>query len=382
MMVKKILVTIGIISILLILGFFVTIGCTIWYEFFDTGDLVFYDGENIEKIIPSENGFFYMITESGKLYGFGGHDDTVNREYRNTEFTEDEKLGIPRPVLISDEMVREVIVLSGFYSLFITEENELYEFNDFEISRVASDVITAYRSFKIDGIFVIDKEQNLSLVRDDNKIQLYQGVRSIKGFGEHLFAILDNGDLCELSYIQANDTIVVAETLISDVKEFAVIDTPHKYENGKIAFESEEGKRTYILNALLSNGSLYVKGTYNALRLIHSFETPPIKTFENWTLIFENVSSFSTSEIGTTVSFKDGGVAYYGFETIHYGDVAFEYKELISNERTLVFSCGRVIVVCTDTRVMFWGGRFTIPFDYSSEEHYVFTGTPYILPKE
>lgn len=373
-----IIISISILSIL----FFAVFGIFVWYHIFDVTGLDFYDGDKISKITSYDNKQFYMLTEDGKLYIFGGYDIAKNRKYINSELTEDERLGIPRPVLVSNKAVRSIIPYSAFYALFITEENELYEFDDFTTSKISTDVISAFCDRTTNSVYIIDKDGNLSIVKENEKTFLYSGIKDAKIYRDRLFAVLENGDFCEMHYDVSNDIVNIFEPVMTGVQSFSVLDTSLRYENGSFIYNNEDAISNPLFNILTIDGKLYVKGSYNILECSNTVTSEPVKTFDKWTLIFENVSDFSTTEIGTVVSFRDGGVAYYGFETVHNEDAAFEYKTLLSEEKAEVFSCKSLVIASTDKDIMLWGALFANPFDNLSREHYVLSGTPYVLSKE
>jgi len=137
-----------------------------------------------------------------------------------------------------------------------------------------------------------------------------------------------------------------------------------------------------LINVLLNDGSLYVKGCYNRWACPHYDPEDPIKYFETWTLIAEDVADYDTAVMGTIIKFNDGTAAYYGFDTIHYGKAEFSYKVLMSDKTSYIAATDNYVMLLREGKWYFWGSRFSVHFDDTSKDYYVLSGKPYILEVE
>ena len=360
-------------------------GYYVWYSTFDVSGLVFYDGEDIKEIYPY-NDQIYVVTDNG-AYVAGGYSATQNRRYRNSELYEDASLGIPSPVLFYQGKVTRVIPYGTLSALFINDKNELFAVEELEITYLASDVVSADRYSRNGCVYAIDKNGRLLSVTEGKTTVIYSGVKAVKTYRERVFVILENGDLCEMFVNPDGGSATLGLPLFENAREFDVVDTSLRYTGGKLVVDDETAIANPLFNVLDADGSLYVKGAYNLLQCGHQtlngeIAEQPIKAFDSWTLISENVEAFGLSVMGTVMKFTDGSCAYYGFEVSEVTNTEFAFAALPTVESALsIHATEGLICASTETEYYMWGGYFNVIFDNLTEEHYIFSGTPYVLPK-
>lgn len=358
---KVLLITAVVVFIIAIFGF------SIWYEFFDITGLVFYEDEKIERIYHYDSNV-YFITEDGKGYIAGNYANTSSRKYRNVESYQHDDLDMPPPVLFLNGTIRAFYPYASQKALFITEENVLYKLSDLEVTKLADSVLYAehaYQSVNIDIIYYVDTENRLWQIKEDQlPIYMISNVKQVEAYQNSVWVTTDEGDLCEV--ILNADGYALSETIFQNVVDFDILDTSTRYENGFVSHH-EEGLKNPLWNVLTEDGKLYAKGVYNLLGTVYllSESIPTPFMIEEWTVIGENVEQFSAAEMGTVMRFRDGGCAYYGFDTYCSERSKLEYKKLPIDDVAFVYASELCVQVeDSQGKHYFWGYDYNAMIEY------------------
>ena len=359
---KKVLALVAVIIVLLLAAL------SVWYSLFDTTGLRFYNGEDIEAMIPFSNQI-YMIDGDGKVFLTGGHERTGNRKYRNAEFKRDDGLGCFSPVLIFDGLATEVLPYDDLCALIITESGTLYNFVDFESTDLIAEKVQYAFYGNTDGrIYYIDLVGSLYSANSDKPI--YQGVKKAHQYNGALYILNTDG---ELIVFDENRN----EMLFDDVLDFDILDTSARIIDGKYTVNDPDALSSPLINLLTGDGRLYANGTYNHLSCGNrDYASSAIKTFDEWTVIDDEVDVFSASEIGTVYTKLDGSVWYYGFDSIPQKDSVFEHILLEIDNVTSVYADKTVFCIKSEDAFFLWGGEFELVFDRPSSSHGIISGSP------
>ena len=341
----------------------------VWYSFFDTVGLVFYDGEPIAEITPYRDQA-YLTDDEGRVFLVGGYASTGNRKYRNVEAKENNELDCARPVLIFDGSAKAIIPYGHLHALIISSEGELYDFRDLELSSVlASDVISAYYA---DGgtVYYIDESATLFKVGEDNA--LAENVKRVVEYNGYLYILYHTN---ELTVVDKSENRVT-ET-ITGVEEFSLINTSDRFIDGRLVTDDPSGLSNPLFTLLTTDGELRVKGAYNHLTVGNRVgATPSHKIFESWTLVERDVVAFASSEIGTVYIKSDGTVGYHGFDSIPVSDAVVNKTTLNIDAPKSVAANGTVVIVKGAESFYVWGDEFNLTFDRLSDEHGILSGEP------
>ena len=290
-----------------------------YFSFFYTGDLEFYDGGRIDKVYLSEDDQIFFTTDENEVYTLGGY--RGNAHYINTRGKRNEMFSetLPIPVLVfkGDCPIREVIPYDFLDSLILTEENVLYNFHNFEITKISDGVKTACHSYSPNNsTYFVDLNGNMYSYQDGESTYIYSGVKSIRTsaflhytetFSENLFIIDKENELKEITYDSVNGKYTASETVFFDVKSYEM----YFWSN------SDSAQHNSVANVLTTDGRLYVKGKYEYEYGYINEE--PFDTEGEWILISDNVEDFSGTSDGTLYVTKDNTVGFFGYE--FYWDV-------------------------------------------------------------
>ena len=377
------------ITILLVVGI-VFLACSVWFCFYDVIGLELYKDETISDIIPYYDNI-YVITEDGYCYVLGGYHNSSSRKYRNSESHHNDKLNASSPVKIFSKKVLQVIPYGATSALLIDEENTLYDFNDFNIQEICSNVSYAVKATSSQGkrifgsdnkslYYVIDKTNVLYAVNENGESkELFSAVSAVDIYLEKIL-VLNNDGVLNQYQISEDGKIILTEKLFEDVSSFDVKDTSLRFDGEKFVFDDEVAKNMPLLNVLTNDGELYVKGAYNLLCCTRSLAAhPEPKIYNEWTLIAEQVESFSLAPMGTAIKHMDNTAGYYGFDTDNSANSSFEfgYLKLAQTNVVDVYASDVQVLIKTDQAFYTWG--YSLEYDVSDSEHNLFNGTPIIV---
>ena len=351
--------------------------------------LSFYKDEPITNIIPYSHQI-YVTTENG-CYISGEHSSSAVRKYRISEFYHSNKLNIAVPVKFFDKKVHQVIPYGTLGALLIDEEGCLFDFNDFDIKEIYNNVSCAVKAPSSQGTrifgsdnktlyYVIDKTNVLYAVNENGESkELFSQVSEVDVYLDKILVLDKNGALNQYQILD-NGEIILTEKLFENVCAFDVKDTSLRYNGEKFIFDDETAKNMPLLNVLTNDGELYVKGAYNLLCCTRSMSAhPEPRIISEWTLIAENVESFSLAPMGTAIKFSDGTAGYYGFDTDNSANskFGFGYLQLDLTEVIDVYASDVQILIKTEQAFYIWG--YSLEYDVEEGEHNLFTGTPIII---
>ena len=377
-----------IIAILLVIGI-VFLTCSVWFNFYDIVGLELFKDETISDIIPYYDNI-YVITEDGYCYVLGGYHNSSSRKYRNSESYHNDKLNTPSPVKIFDEKVLQVIPYGSTGALLITEDGCLFDFNDFDIKEIYTNVSFAVKASLDQGkrifgtdntalYYVIDKTNVLYAVNENGESkELFSQVSEVDVYLDKILVLDKNGALNQYQILD-NGEIILTEKLFENVCAFDVKDTSLRYDGEKFIFDDEDAKNMPLINVLTNDGELYVKGAYNLLCCTRSLAAhPEPRIISEWTLIAESVESFSLAPMGTAIKFSDSTAGYYGFDTDNSANSNFDfgYLKLAQTNVIDVYASDVQVLIKTEQAFYTWG--YSLEYDVSDSEHNLFNGTPII----
>ena len=364
-----------------------------WYYSYDVTGLVLYKDELIQDLIPYYSQI-YIVTEEGDVYITVDHTVTNDRKLINSQSYPNDILNTGSPVKIYDGKIAKIIPYGSVKTLLINENGELFDFDDFETTKLADGVFYAIRVHYSHGemifgegnekiYYVIDTNNVLYAMNGEGeKKELFSDVVSVDYYLDTLLVLFKNGDLNQYS-ISDGSTIVLKEKIFENVGSFDIRDTSLRLDGERLVFDDEEAKKKPLINVLTFDGSLYVKGAYNLLCCTISIAaTPTPKIIDEWTLIAENVESFSMAPMGTAFKYKDNTAAYYGFDTDNSSDSEnkFGYLDLGLTNVTTVYADDVEVTVQTNKTFYTWGFALDRTFDVSSSKNYnLFDGEPHII---
>ena len=364
--------------------------CFVWFYYKDVTGLELYNNEQISEIIPYYDNI-YVITENGNCYVSGNYHSSSSRKYRNSESYHNDKLNMASPVKIFDKKVQQVIPYGAVGALLIDEENVLFDFNDFDIKEIYNNVSFAVKASLDQGkrifgtdnkalYYVIDKTNVLYAVNENGESkELFSAVSAVDIYLDKIL-VLNNDGVLNQYRISEDGEIILTEKLFEGVSSFDVKDTSLRYDGEKFVFNDEAAKNMPLINVLTNDGELYVKGAYNLLcctRSLAAYSEP--KVFNEWTLIAEDVESFSLAPMGTAIKYMNNTAGYYGFDTDNSADSKFEfgYLQLDPTEVIDVYASDVQVLIKTEQAFYTWG--YSLEYDVSDSEHNLFNGTPIIV---
>lgn len=355
---KKIFV---VISLVFVVAIIICCVC-LWFEFYHIGDLILYKYETIDRIYTSSD-VMYFITSDGYGYVSGGWASSDNRDYINTEGRILKGTNLSTPVRIFDQKVRELSPYDGGV-LIITEQNELFSATDNCIVKCADNVNTAIYRQNTKQIFVIDQENNLSILCEDGCFNiLKQNVKQILSYNNQLYVLNLFGDLSVI-ILDEDANILSEEQIYSDVKLFDVNNASSRFEDGKIVdSDLSLNYDNALFVVLLTSNQLYCRGIYHPFMEHRDLvgQYPDIITIEDWTLIGEDIVEFSSSAMATIMIDKTGEIRYYGFDTTR--DTWLGFIELdIEDVQSVVCENSYVCVKTNSQKWLFWGDSWTNQF--------------------
>ena len=350
----------------------------VWCQFNYIGDLVLYDGELLSEIQPYQSRW-YFITQSGKGYVSGGYRASENVIYLNTEFRIYEPLGIPSPVLFYSGAIKSIYPFENQHfdgCLFINEKDELYKLEDIAPSKLFEGVSYAYYGGhscegEIDVYYIVGKDGSLTMLRGDNRFAIFEdGVRKVVGYNNQIYVLKDTG---ALYFLTINDGEYTSELINASVRDF---DVDYLYYGTSTGFMNLYDMP--LISLLTEQGELYVKGTYCLSDWVrHDLDT---KIYYEWTLLSENVKTFSSSYFGTSMILNDGRTVYNGFDTVIDATVEFSYKELEINDASKVYTSKDVVCFISKEYYFIWGKKTDDVF-IADEDISIFTDPPLVVDK-
>lgn len=357
----------------------IAVSVLIWYSVFDISGITFYNDEPISQIVPYEDRI-YIITQNGNGYMAGNYNSS-SRKYRNSESYHNKKIGIPSPVMFFNGSISEILPYDSNGTLFLSNDNELYDLYDFDVTKIADNVIDAdVKGTTEKRYYIVDSKLNLYETNEMGASRFISAeITQVRVYRDKIFALFTNGNLCELDASLTSDNPIVS-TIYENVKTFDICDTSMRYIDGNYVFDDEDAIAAPLLNVLTQKGELYAKGAYSLLPCTRSISVHPEPYFmENWSLIGENVSEFSLASMGTIIKFNDNTCAYFGFDsnTSKNSNYSFGYKEILLNNVTDVYATSLHVCVKTKEGFYIWG-RYLI-YDKAGDTHDIFSGEPILI---
>jgi hypothetical protein len=288
----------------------------------------------------------------------------------------------------------------NMHALLITEDGSLIDFSDFEFKTISNKVIYAIKPHQYNDsledfgeqhaeIFWGDAEEDIYYIIDENYVlyasngkekikELASDVVQVDFYTDTLFVLSKNGDLNQY-YISNDGTLSHKDKVFENVKAFDVEYTALRFDGTKLLFDDEVGKQTPLINVLTNDDELYVIGAYNLLCCTGSIMAhPEPHIIDEWTLIAEDVESFSLAQMGTAIKFKNNTAGYYGFDTdnSYNSEFKFGYMDLELENVINVYASDVQVAVQTEEAFYAWG--YSLIYD-SRENNNLFDGTPIVI---
>ena len=374
---------VGLISLIILIA-----AIFVWYNFFDISPLDLYKNQTIHQIYVYSD-CVYLVDDDGKGYisgGFNGDlssmksDKNVYRAYLNTENRLNKKTNLPSPILFFDGQIKKIFPYSSKKALFITEQNELYSVYGLTTEKIADEIVFAEYDTTKSVVYAIDENAELSLIKDGNKTPILSGVKSAVTYNGRLFVLLVDGNLYEV--VENNGAYEISDPIFQNVKDFDVVDTSARYYD-KWVSDDAEALENPLFNVLTNDGVLYAKGYYNITECgTVGFAPYPAPVFlSDWTIIGNNVDSFSCSAMGTIMKFKDKTCSYYGYDTVLSRDPYFGSITLdIDNVENVIADKLSVCVIDSSGKCYIWGDDLLCQFLKAKDENInIFTDSPLVV---
>ena len=357
------------------------------YEFF-TG-LEFYEGTKIVDVYEKESFESYVLVCDNKVYLSCEDYDSINKAFLYASLFAPNTRGIIAPVLIYEGNVKDIDFYYDKAVLIRTSQNELYSFNLKKkwhlAEKIAENVIHSDHSScgyafyvtsdhclyaKSDGYnssLYPSLDEKFALATEEVTL-LHSGIKFVKVYRDRLFVITTEDKLCEL-VANADGSASLTDPLLENVNKFEVLDTSHRYINGVKHYFTEEGGKTPLFHVLLNDGSLYVKGIYNTM-----YSDVSMEQYDEWTLIDNDVSDFSSSEVGVVYMTKSGTAIYNGFDTVYDKDNFLFDKKILLESGAVSVSAGSggsqaIYVFGSDDKIYCWGDKFSVVFNRTAMEN-------------
>ncbi|MBO5416245.1 MAG: hypothetical protein J6A83_06410 [Clostridia bacterium] len=345
---------ISIVCIIVFIALIVSFAAYIWVDFYYTGNLEFYNFEEINTMY-AQGDRTYFITATGYGYVFGDWSGSDYRYYRNAE---SKKLGDTQwaaPVKISDMKLSRIIPCK-LGAFLITEHGELFCATDNQILK--------YPISNVVDVVFHEKSQQLLYVSADNTLYcldcnnasypLRNEISQIilcknQIFYLDIYGNLFSGNWNSQDILIENEKLLYDNVSLFDVEDNGVFNAPFNFD-------------TALLTVLTDNGDLYCKGLYHpSIGYQYLTDYPPTVKLEDWTLLGSNIVNFSTSAMGTVMLHKDGCVSYYGYDTTC--DRWIGKKDFTIDDAVFVLSeNGYICVKQKSGRWLFWGDSWRNQF--------------------
>ena len=350
----------------------------VWYDFYDISGLKMYKDEPIRSIYFQYNDYTIIVTENGHGYMTGKEEGSNFRTYRNIEFHDNSYLHRAAAEFYDgkDGGIQRVFATRiQFHTLFVTDQNVLYLVTDFhEVYCLAKNI--NFAAYDGEKVYTVDTAGEIHAIdisdkSDPKDTLLWDGkAKALDIWNKRLFILTEEGAVCEWN----SEDKTLSEPLFTDVQEFTVTDSSY-YDK----------QRTYIKCAIMTihkkDGSLYVSGTFmdrtsaNEL-LVHSFEEQ--------TLIGENISSFSTSRTGCVMLHADGTATYFGLRNDGSAQAGEADHITLPVQKAIAVDTDSANYVCvqTDTSFYMWSDDHVLFEPHSTvacPDRSIWSGQPYIL---
>ena len=375
----KIIISLAVL-ILVILLFIVAI--LIYRALYDISDLTLYENEKIQSIVKYGDQV-YLVDENGKGYILGGYSFSTKRTYLNSKARTHEGLNMSNPVLFFDGNIRQLIPYSRMSVLIITKDNELYAWHDFEIEKVADGVICADINPINNEVYYINLNKELILRQENGLEQLIlTGANKVVLYSDNAYVLLENHKLCEFK-CDDYENVQLSYCEIEGIVDFEVVDTSLRFNGEKYIFDDETAIESPLITALCNDGNLYVKGAYNLLSCHTNFadKKPEPYIINDWTIIGENVFSFSSAPMGTVMLHNDKSCSYYGFDTCVSNESIFQqYNIPIEKIESVHASETTVCLIGQDDKIYIYGqNAFNPLLEKASNRHHLYKDSPLII---
>lgn len=348
------------------------------YTFYDISTLVFYENEKILSLYPFGSKV-YLVTENGNGYMSGDNSNSKSFKYRGAEDKYHSALGITSPARFFDGEITRIFPYCKTGALFITSDNQLYKVSDFEAQKIADSAVFATAS-DMDTVYIIDTNNDLFVIKDNEKKFLYKNVVTVQAYRDRIFAVLDNGDFCEL-LMSDQGAYTPSDPIFKNAKSVSVVDTSLRYKD-KFIYDDEDAISNPLITVLTTDGKLYVKGAYNLISCGYyklSADMPEPAYISDWKLIGENVTCFSSSAMGTVMKFDDNTSTYYGFDSFVDSSAEFGYKDFEVSDVESVYSGDLCVYIRTqDGTHYIWGSSYNELLQKENNCN-IFTGNPKII---
>lgn len=338
----------------------------VWYQFFDTGTLVFYDNEPIQAMFPYGD-MQYFITADGYGYVCGGYSTSNMRTYRNVEGNKLNGTHLTVPVRLADLRLRDIIPYSDNGALLITDSGELYIATDKALTMCCENVQSATYNADLSLILYIDTNNVLKSILSSGETQtLRENVCQVLSFKEQVFFLEVDGTFCSAAISNNGTDIDSTEVIYENVRAFSVNDASMKADGDKVIVDSQDtmNYNNALFVVLLQNGDVYCRGKYHSW--MGSYELNHDKSLiriENeWHKIGSEIETISSSAMGTVMLGNHGDVYYYGYDTTRDEWIGFHEIELKDQAVAVAVENSYVCILLRSGEWLFWGDSWSNQF--------------------
>ncbi len=330
-----------------------------WYLFEYTGNLQYYEFENIREI-EAKGDTLVWITETGDCYVSGGYETTGSIKYANTEHKNYMAKNVPKPVKCFDGVAKRAVICDNLL-LIISETKKLYSVSDKGTKLLAEGVLGAVQVDNGEFCYIDEAGNLIKITSEENHVKIAEKVSKIQVCDQWIFILYNNGKL--IAYDKKfTDNLRYSNYICSDVRDFEAVKNSLRYDSVKGYYDLDGDISERVTITLLDHeNNLYVKGSYSLLYNRHKLFTdiiPPVKEYKEFTLIAESVEYFKSSSMGTVIRHSDGQIAYFGNNTSWESDPWVGYMDLELNDIIDIDIAASMIYALTEEGVIYcWGSN-------------------------
>jgi len=336
----------------------------LWFDFFDVTGLALYNNKPIEKVYTVHD-YTYIVTDDNEVFvmgGAAGSGRTGNRKYENSATYSHEKWGCQTPVKCFEGEIKTIFQPGAYFyngAFIITKNDDLYILeNVLDARKIAESVITA--SKYNDATFILHTDHALTKLDGEIETKLIDGIYDFAMVGNHIFVILENGDLCKLER-DGNENFVLSEVIMKNAVSIKM-----EFSSTAVKFDPDEPDLVgeVITNVLLSDGTLYAKGTYSYVFSEVTYgDKMQSELSEDWTVIGTDVTEYALSCTGTLMKTNGGELIYHGFNTRQDADPIKLDRMTVKIENAKCICVEEGFVAVSDENYLYvWGDRYFAPY--------------------
>lgn len=355
---KKVIGKIFIILLITLILFALGIAIWIWYSFEYTGNLEFYEFEDIKEV-EANGDILVWITETGVCYVSGGYNSCESIKYANTEHKNYMAKRVPKPVRCFDGEAESVTICDNLL-LVISEAKQLYAVSNNGTELLAEDVMSAVQVDNGEFCYIDGRGNLIKITLEEDYVKIAENVSEIQVCDKWLFILYNSGELVAYDK-KFTESLQNGKNICSNALSFEAVKTSLRYDSeiGYYELEGDISERVTI-TYLDNSNNLYVRGTYSLFYIPHKLgnDMVPIKEFKEFTLITEEVEDFKSSAMGTVIKHSGGTIAYFGNNTTWENNPWIGYMDLeLVGIVDIDIADSMIYALAEDSIIYCWGGN-------------------------